>query len=593
MATPRSPLRSLVSTASRFWRGPTALKAFLLTATAFAFAFADVAVQLLINRWNRTFYDALERKAAPELYSAAYEFAVLAIAATVVVMAATLCKLLLQIEWRRFVTERAVARWLDQQAFYRLTVVRGSDFNPEHRIAEDVRLTVEPVVDLTIGFVSAVTTVVSFIGVLWVVGGATTIAGVTIPGHMALLAIVYAVGVTALMTVFGHGYSQRIRDRSEAEARYRYELSRLRENAESVALVGGERGERRLLLGYFDNVARRWRSYALCWTRMTWVTYTNALVAPILPLLVMTPKYLSGEITLGAMMQTATAFGVVQGALGWFTSNYARLSEWHASASRVAELFDVLDQSNGPDAATSRIEIVRGFDEALKLEGLSVELHDGDVLITDADAVISPGDMVMISGQSGSGKSTLVRAIAGLWPWGRGRIVLPADPSIAFLPQRSYLPNGTLRGAIAYPKPPASLSDEVATAALTSTGLEHLIPSLDLDRPWDKYLSGGEQQRVGFARLLVHKPRLVILDEATSALDEVNEARMMELFTHELFFATVISVAHRPSLVKYHNRVLTVHRSPKGSSVMERNGEDTFRHRIRAALTAIGALGRR
>ena len=545
----------------------------------------------LINTWNRTFYDALERRSSAAVQAAGWDFLVLAVCATAVVIAAMFCKLRLQISWRRHLTDRAIAAWLDHQAFYRLTVLRGTNFAPEHRIAEDMRLAMEPVVDLTVGFLSALATVVIFSSVLWSVGGSATLGGVTVPGHMLLIALAYAIVVTALMALFGRRFSQRIRDRSEAEARFRFELSRLRENAESIALMRGEAGEKASLAGHLGTVTQRWIGYVTDWTRMTWVTHGNALVAPVLPLLIMAPKYLDGSVSLGTVMQTATAFGVVQAALGWFTSNYARLSEWYAASSRVAELLAFIGETKDSGVTSSRIAMAIGTDETVRLENLSVQLHDGAYLITDIDLVIRPGEMVLINGDSGAGKSTLVRAIAGLWPWGGGQIILPASGHIAFLPQRGYIPHGTLHAAVCYPLPVSKIPERAIETALELTGLAHLIPLLDIEQPWDRYLSGGEQQRLGFARLLIHKPAIVILDEATSALDEGNEARMMDLFTHHLGATTVISVAHRSSLARYHSRVVTVRRRDDDSPATAHEEQATTNNRMRRAARAIRRSG--
>jgi len=583
-------LKPLVLLSIPFWSGATARRAWLLTIGAFAFAMADVGMQVLLNRWNRSFYDALEQKSGPLIQSAALHFVVLMLAATVTVMLATVLKILLQVAWREHLTGKAISAWLSDQAFYRMTILRGNDFAPEHRIAEDLRLTVEPIVDLTIGLVSALVTGVTFASVLWTAGGTMSIGGFEIQGFMVYAAIVYAIVVTVAMGYFGGPYAQSIRNRSEAEARFRYELTRLRENAESVALLGGERGERASLLQHMARVRGAWTAYASRWTQMTWVTYTNGLVTPVLPLLLMAPGYVQGTTTLGTVVQAATAFAIFQASLGWFTLNFARLSEWYAAASRTSELLWFIDLANG--GKNGRIHVAAGTSDTLRLINLSLHLQDGTVLVADADLQIKRGEMVLVNGESGAGKSTLVRAIAGIWPWGSGEIVLPANANIAFLPQRSYLPTGTLRAAITYPRPVSEVSEADVTNALEAVGLGQLIPSLDLDKPWDKYLSGGEQQRLAFARLLIHRPSLVILDEATSALDVANEARMMDLFTHQLFATTVISVAHRESLAAYHNRIVTLRRRHDGSNVKVEEAANSVHHRIRNALVMMSRAGK-
>jgi putative ATP-binding cassette transporter len=579
-----SVLASVISLSRGFWTGPTRNLAWGLTFAAFALALADIGMQLLLNRWNKTFYDALERKAVSELQQAALLFLGLIVAATATVVLAQLARLLLQIYWREDLTQRMLELWLKNQAFYRLNVINGNEFAPEARIAEDLRLTVEPIVDLIIGFVSAVITFIAFVGILWQVGGALTIFGFTIPGFMVVGAVIYSLVVSGVMFTVANKYSAQIRARSEAEAQLRYQLTRLRENAESVALVRGEAGEQRNLLARLATVVERWRAFAFRWSSMTVVISASGLAAPIVPVLLMAPKYMSGEVTLGTVMQAATAFGTVNGALGWFTGNFARLSEWYAAASRVSELGFYIRAAALPDAETTQIEVTTGESDDLELEKVAVRLHNGKTLIADAGFKISPGERVMVEGESGTGKSTLVRAIAGLWPWGSGKIALPKSGTLAFVPQRPYMPIGTLKAALTYPRPPEEIPDDVIHKALELCGLSAYKAKLDDVASWDRILSGGEQQRIAFARLLIHKPSLIILDEATSALDEANQARLMDLFYSELSSASLISVAHRPSLSKYHNRHITLRKAKSGARVFDRVRQLTAFSRMRDAI---------
>ena len=295
-------LTSILSLSRGFWSGPTRRLALGLTLSAFALAIVDVGMQVLLNKWNKTFYDALERKSLTELKAAALLFLVLIAAATTTVVLAQLARLLLQIHWREDLTQRMVALWLNNQAFYRLNVINGTEFAPEARITEDLRQTVEPIVDLIIGFVTAVITFCAFVGILWQVGGSLTLGGLTIPGFMVIAAFIYAFVVTVLMVAVSASYAGRVRERSEAEAQLRYQLTRLRETAESVALVRGEEGERRSILGRVGTVVGTWRQFAFRWSYMTVVIHASGLAAPIVPVVLMSPKYLSGEITLGTVM---------------------------------------------------------------------------------------------------------------------------------------------------------------------------------------------------------------------------------------------------------------------------------------------------
>ena len=568
-----------------FWLGPQAARAWMLTIGAFALALLDVAVQVALNHWTKDFYDAIERRSVDLISRAAFFFALLIVTATAVVVLGMITRQLLQIYWRQKITERLVELWLTNQAFYRLNVIRTDDFAPEHRIAEDARLTVEPIVDLIIGFLTATVTFVAFVGILWKLGGSITVAGIDLPGFMVLGAVAYALSVSLLMMIVGSSYAQRVRDRSEAEAQLRYELTHLRENAESIALVRGELGQETSLLARMGRVAETWRNYALRWGYMTIVVNASALAAPIVPVLLMMPKYLSDPtMTFGTVMQAATAFGTVQAALAWVTSNFARLSEWYAAASRVAELNMYIQAAASPGAEQSRIEIKDSDGGQLYLKNVGVKLHTGKKLITDAEFTISSGEMVMVTGKSGIGKSTLLRAIAGLWPWGEGTIFVPPQAQIAFASQRPYLPAGTLKAALTYPMDPSDYPDDVVVRALELCDLKALAARLQERGAWDRMLSGSEQQCVAFARLIIQKPSIIILDEATSALDEEIEARLMELFKTELYETSVIGVAHSPSLAQYYSRQITLSREKAGVRVLVRMGNLTGWAKVRAAM---------
>lgn len=575
--------------AAGFWRGPNWRAAWLISAGAAGFELANIALQVAMNRWSRGFFDALEQRSPEGISAAATAFVPLALAATATVAAAILCKVMLQVYWRQSVTQALTKRWLTDRAFYRMSVLHGADIAPEHRLTEDARMTVAPVVDLTIGFLSAALTFVVFVGILWNVGGAMTILGIDVPGFMVFAAVMYSVTVWSLMALVGSPYTQRVRERSEAEARFRFELTRVRENAESIALISGEDGERRRLEVHYAAVFKTWSQVAWRWSHMSWVSHGNSLVGPMVPMLLMAPKYLSGEVSLGVVMQAAAAFGSVQASVGWFTTNYAGLAEWYASASRVCEIDMLMARAATTDRGRS-IKIGDSSDGKLHLINVSVELHDGKAIVSDADFAIAPGEMVIVGGEAGTGKSSLIRAIAGLWPWGSGQILLPPHSQIAFLPQRPYIPIGTLGAAIAYPRQRSSTPDPALLEALQVCGLGYLSHRLDEVGSWDKVLSGGEQQRLAFARMLINPPTLAILDEATSALDEESQAWLMELFRFRLSATTVISVSHRPSLARFHNREIHLRREVEGTRVMVGAAKDTQLDQMRRALSALRGI---
>jgi vitamin B12/bleomycin/antimicrobial peptide transport system ATP-binding/permease protein len=558
----RGSVRAYWRLAGEYWKGPTAIQAWSLTLIGLVLVVGNIAAQYGINVWNRTFFNALERHDQTIAYRAILLFFILVFFAALVAVLQLIFRMKLQILWRQWLTRRLVARWLGEQRFYRLNIAAQDLDAPEFRIADDAKIATEPVVDFGYGIANAMLTAVVFFGVLWSASGPAVILGWRIPGFMVYAAIIYSIVMSASMMLFGRALIARIEDRNRTEARLRYEMGRVRENAESIAMVGGADDEVKGIQTTMQLVATACTQVVSRQAWLTWLMGGNGVMAPVLPLLLAAPNYLSGEITLGALTQSAAAFVQVQVALNWLVDNYARIAEWLASAGRVTGLwtaFTALDASVGIKDS-ERITIEESGDGNIHLDGLAVAQHDGRIMIDEADTMIAAGQKVLLMGASGTGKSTLIRAIAGLWPWGAGAVRLPAGAKVAFLPQRPYMPLGTLRLVLSYPDDGTTSTDEVLAQALTRCGLKRLIPRLDADERWDKVLSGGEQQRVGFARLLVMRPDIVIMDEATSALDAASQDTMMELFRDELGHVTLISVGHRSELEDYHDRKLMLHR---------------------------------
>jgi putative ATP-binding cassette transporter len=407
--------------------------------------------------------------------------------------------------------------------------------------------------------------------VLWTIGGSLTfsVAGVsvTIPGFLVVAAVIYAVVASGSMVFIGHRFVLVSESKNQAEAEYRYLLTRLRENGESIAVLGGEEEERTSVDGALGRVLRRWRDICVQTMRTTIVSQTSSYIAPILPIILCAPKFLDGSMTLGQVMQAASAFTIVQGAFNWLVDNYPKLADWTASAHRVASLMVSLDALERAERGegTSRIDRSEGTDVALRLSHLSVTLDNGAVVVKDAKVEIAPGERVLMAGESGTGKSTLVRAIAGLWPWGEGSIEVAGDAKMFLMPQRAYVPIGTLRKAATYPEPPESKSVAEVARAFGLVGLPHLAESIEVEGPWDQTLSGGEKQRLAFARILLHRPDIVVLDEATSALDPTSQHQLMELLTKELHATTIVSVGHRPELEAFHSRKVVLERRDGGA----------------------------
>lgn len=564
----REALGRYIRLAGRYWREEEKKQAWLLTGGVIGLALLTLASQIAINRWNRFFFDALDARNGHNILIGVGLIAGLALLSTIVAVCLVHFRMRLQVRWRQWLTRRLVGTWLSDRRFYQLTIVGGEDSNPEYRIADDMRIAIEPVVDFGIGLLTAVLSAVAFMGILWTVGGAIDVSlfGTTynIPGYIVWAAIVYSSITSGAMVLIGQPLITRVDDKNAAEAQFRYEMTRVRESAETIALIGGDDDERARLDTTFGDLVGKWIHVINQQARMTWVLNGNTVLAPIVPLLLGAPKYLAGNLTLGELMQVAAAFLAVQTALNWLVDNAIRLAEWHASAQRVGELQSALanlDRNIG-EGAGDTIVLGDSPDENLRIENLSIAHRNGKVLIADAEVVIEPGEKVLVKGESGSGKSTMIRAMAGLWPWGTGRILRPVGAQIAFMPQKPYIPLGSLRHALAYPASDVVHDDAVVHDALRKTGLQHLIERLDDEEQWSRILSGGEQQRLAFARILITHPDVIIMDEATSALDELSQERVMGFLNDELVDATVISVGHRPGLEAYHTREISLVRKP-------------------------------
>ena len=564
----RGHLSHYVRLTSGFWRGETGPRAWLFTLAGAALICANIAVQFGINRWSRDFFDALDNKNTTVVVDAMIQFIALAIVSTIIAVVTVVVRMRLQLNWRRWLTRRLIEQWLTEQRFYRLSVSAPELDSPEFRIAEDARVATEPVINFGFGILNAVLMAAVFLGILWSAAGTITLAGVAVPGFMVLAAFLYAFIMSGSMMMFGRPLIARIDEKNQAEAALRHDLGRVRQNAESIAMIRGETDETIALHATFNHVVVAWRGMISQLGRMTVLTNTNVVIAPIVPLLLAAPNYLDGSISLGGLIQTAAAFVQVQIALNWLVDNYAGVAEWLASAGRVVGLRTALTELDAAaGAANGRILIAESADDAIHIEGLIVAQHDGHVVIEESDTIIRSGERVLLAGASGTGKSTLIRAIAGLWPWGAGQVLMPAGARITFLPQSGFLPAGPLRQVLAYPATDLVHDDAQLITALTQCGLKRLAGRLDDTENWDNFLSSSERQRLAFARLLVVRPDIVLLDGATASLDADGQEQMMELFSGELRACTLITVGRGPELAAYHDRTLTLIRRASGVQI--------------------------
>ncbi|MGY4510607.1 ABC transporter ATP-binding protein/permease [Bradyrhizobium sp. USDA 3650] len=534
-----------------------------------------VGFQYGINVWNRAIFDAIEKREASTVFHLTAVFFPLAIGSIVLGVAQVFARMGIQRRWRAWLTASVLTRWLGNGRYYQLNLVSGDHKNPEYRIAEDLRVATDSPVDFLAGVTSALLSAATFIVVLWTIGGALTVtlagSSVTIPGFLVIAAMLYAGLASGSILVIGRQFVQVSEDKNQAEADFRYTLTRVRENGESIALLGGEEEERDGIDRNFTNVLRQWARLAGQHMRTTLVSQGSSLVAPVVPLLLCAPKFLDGSMTLGQVMQAASAFTIVQSAFGWLVDNYPRLADWNACARRIASLMMSLDGLERAEQGDGFGRIKRGEtsdDAMLELNDLSVTLDDGTAVVGETEVVVEAGERLLVAGESGTGKSTLVRAIAGLWPWGGGSVNFHPDRRLFMLPQRPYVPSGSLRRAVAYPGAEDDWTIEEIGEALHKVGLDHLKEKIEEEAPWDQTLSGGEKQRLAFARLLLHSPDIVVLDEATSALDEKSQDKMMKMITDELPKATIVSVAHRVELEAFHSRKIVLERRKGGAKLV-------------------------
>ncbi|MRG63668.1 ATP-binding cassette domain-containing protein [Rhizobium pusense] len=535
----------------------------------------NVAFQYGVNVWNRGIFDAIEKRDASTVYFLASIFPPLVLGSVLIVTSQVYVRMRIQRRWRSWLTKVLVSRWIANGRYYQLNLIDGDHQNPEARLSEDMRIATEAPVDFVAGVIAAFVSASTFIVVLWTIGGALTlpIGGVwiTIPGFLVVAAVIYALITSSSIAWIGRNFVKVSEVKNQLEAEFRYTLTRVRENGESIALLGGEEEERSDLDSRFRNVRHQWKRMAQQYMRTTVVSHGSMLIAPVVPVLLCAPKFLDGSMSLGQVMQAASAFTIVQSAFGWLVDNYPRLADWNACARRVASLMMSLDGLERAEQSDTLGRIVRGETEGetmLSLKDVSVSLGDGTAVVKETDVEIGPGERVLVAGESGSGKSTLVRAIAGLWPWGGGSVSFRAGSRLFMLPQRPYIPSGTLRRAVCYPQAAESWTAEEIGAALDKVGLGHLKDKVEEEAPWDQTLSGGEKQRLTFARLLLNDPDIIVMDEATAALDEKSQDRMMQTVIDELPDATIISVAHRAELEAFHSRKITLERREGGAKLV-------------------------
>lgn len=549
----------------------------------------SVYMLVLINEWNRLFYDALQARDADVFWQQLGRFAMLALGYVMIAVYQFYLTQLLSMRWRTWLTETYVQRWLRGQAYYRMELLRYQSGggqptdNPDQRIHEDLDQFTGYTMGLVMGLLNAVVTLVSFVGILWVLSGSFSFyAGsqvVTIPGFMVWMALLYCAAGSWLTHVIGRPLSGLMFKQQRVEADFRHQLIRLREYSDAVVLDHGETVEKSRLQRRFGAVLANYIQLLLARKRLTWFTVGFNQMAVVFPFVVAAPRFFSGAIQLGQLMQIASAFGRVQDGLSWFVDNYSGLAQWYATTERLTLFEAALERATALDHAPQRLAAAdyNNNDTVLHAEQLDVGLPSGEPLLHGVNLRMQAGQSWWLQGPSGTGKSTLLRALAGVWPWYRGQLwrVDGFDGDAMFLPQRAYFPNAPLREALCYPQASDPFDDAALQSVLHQVGLAHLAPRLGEEANWSQTLSGGEQQRLALARVLLKRPRWLFLDEATSALDETTEQRLYKLLLEQLATrqGLLVSVAHRPSVGALHQHALDV--APFASAANHTPGAST------------------
>lgn len=531
-----------------YWRSEEKGKAWLLLAVVIGLSLFSVAISVWLNHWYKDFYNALENKDTAAFWQQIGYFCGIATVAILGAVYRLYLTQMLTIRWRAWLTEKYFARWLGDKNYYQLEQGGYTD-NPDQRISEDLNSFTLNTLSLGLGLLRNVVSLVSFSIILWGVSGSIEVFGITIPGYMFWCALVYA-GVGSWLThLIGRRLIGLSNQQQRFEADLRFSMVRVRENAESIALYNGEPNEHQRLNARFGKVWHNYWDIMKVSKRLTFFTAGYEQIAIVFAFIVAAPRYFSGKIELGELMQINSAFGNVQGNFSWFISAYADLAGWRATSDRLLSFQQAMRENEQRPAAID----VSAEGERLVVQGLGLNLVDGRHLLTDANMIVEPGQRVMLSGRSGSGKSTLLRAMGHLWPAGHGSIRLPARRYL-FLPQKPYLPIGTLKAVLSYPQDYSVYSAERYAQVLETCRLPHLVERLDEANHWQRMLSPGEQQRLAFARALLFAPQWLYMDEATSAMDEEDEATLYQALIDELPGLSIVSVGHRSSLKRFHGR---------------------------------------
>jgi putative ATP-binding cassette transporter len=529
-----------------------------LLAAVIAIELAIVGINVLLNQWNSRFYNALQERNWDNFVSEIIYFSVLATIFIVLAVYQLYLNQWLQIRWRRWMTSHYLGDWLHQANHYRMQLEGDAADNPDQRMTDDVKLFVDRTLNIGVGLLSSIVTLASFVAILWGLSNDAPLhlfgQEYAIPGYLVWGALIYSVLGTILTHLIGWPLVGIDYRQQQYEADFRFNLVRVRENSEQIALLRGEDAERERLLVRFGRVVENWLAIMSRTKKLTAFTASYNQASVVFPYVLVAPAYFAQKIQLGGMMQTASAFSSVQGALSFFISIYRQLAEWQAVVNRLDGFEAGIVEARELATRDDRIHVVEAGDGAIDLKGLTLQLPNGTPLVNADGFRLRKGERTLMTGPSGSGKSTLFRAIAGIWPFGAGSITVPAGATLMMLPQRPYFPTGSLRGAVEYPAKEGTFTDLQISSALEQVGLPKLASRPGENGHWNRMLSLGEQQRLGLARALLHAPQYLFLDEATASLDEPSEAALYRLLEAKLPATTIVSIGHRSTLDAFHQR---------------------------------------
>jgi vitamin B12/bleomycin/antimicrobial peptide transport system ATP-binding/permease protein len=562
-------LATIARLAVPYFRSEDRLPGRILLASLIAIQLSLVGIAVLLNAWYNRFYTALGERNWEVFMEQLLYFCLLAGAAVVLEVYQLYLNQWLQIRWRRWMTKRYLANWLEGATHYRMQLFGDAADNPDQRIADDIRLFIERTLTIGVGLLGAIVTLGSFVMILWTLSAAAPAQifgiSVTIPGYLVWAALIYAILGTTLTHLIGSPLVRLNFNQQRFEADFRFNLVRVRENSEQIALLGGEKAETESLLTRFGRLVANWHLIMSRQKRLTFFTTTYTRFALVFPFIVASPAYFAGAMQLGGLLQTAGAFNSVETALSYFINVYRDLAEWRAVIARLDGFDRSIDVARAAAAASvAQSEAIHPAKTGLTIEGMSVQLPTGAPLVATADLFIKAGERALITGPSGCGKSTFFRAVAGLWPFGKGTVAVPRGSKLMMLPQRPYFPIATLEDAVCYPSERGTFTPEAIAEVLVAAGLPALARRLAEEAHWNRILSLGEQQRLAVARAILQAPDYLFLDEATASLDEQSESKLYKLLHERLPCATIVSIGHRSTLFAFHDRHLALH--PEGDA---------------------------